>query len=377
MGKGLANALLIASREAFRGATPIDKLTTPGYLQYLLGNNKPDVIGQGKDDGSGYIRDVKIRYRNRGVTGQTTTADDCSIQTRSAYLEYTVPSTSYRALGIAFEDDMIAKFEKDALAQMSVGTPTMTGIMKDIYESIIEQANGLFGDINNDLLAAQVANFGKNVVTGSNAAKTINFWQDATKNYLNQGMTEVMSDAMANEIRLAGACIVGSGLINNYYLQQRAIPAGEGNMSGINTSTLALPNFYYDPYAQAAFGANKFALLERDAVQFVNLCRFRGPKAGQKGSDFFMTLRLPVIDSLGQGSMASFEFDVQLTYRTCAGELQVGPAGEGNPPVQLGRGWNVILSSAYQTVFLPSDSYGAADRLHLVNGTFLYTAANS
>jgi hypothetical protein len=44
MGKGLANALLIASREAFRGATPIDKVTTPGFLQYLLNNNKPDII---------------------------------------------------------------------------------------------------------------------------------------------------------------------------------------------------------------------------------------------------------------------------------------------------------------------------------------------
>ena len=90
-----------------------------------------------------------------------------------------------------------------------------------------------------------------------------------------------------------------------------------------------------------------------------------------------MTLRLPVVDSLGQGSMASFEFDVQLTYRTCPGEVQIGAAGEGNPPVTLGRGWNIILSSSYQTVFIPSDSYAAGDRLNLVNGTFRYTATNA
>ena len=375
MGKGLANALLIASREAFRGATPIDKLTTPGYLQYLLGNNKPDIIGIGKDDGSGYIRDVKIRYRNRGVAGQTTTADDCSIQTRSAYKEFVVPSTSYRALGIAFEDDQIAKFEKDALAQMSIGNPTMTGIMKDIYETIIEQANGLFADINNDLLSVQVANFGKNVVSGSSAAQTVNFPLNATTNPLNSGMNKVMSDAMANEMKLAGATIIGSGLINQYYIQQSAITAA--NESGVDTTKLALPKFYYDPYSQDAFGANQFALMERDAVQFVNLCRFRGPKAGQRGSDFYMTLRLPVIDSLGQGSMASFEFDVQLTYRNCPSEVQIGAAGEGNPPVLLGRGWNIILSSSYQTVFIPSDSYAAGDRLNLVNGTYRYTATNA
>lgn len=375
MGKGLANALLIASREAFRGATPIDKVTTPGFLQYLLDNNKPDIISQGKDDGSGYIRDVKIRYRTRGVPGKTVTTDNCSIQARPAYLEHAVPATSFRALGLVFEDDLIARFEKDALAQVSAGNPVMTGIMKDIYEAIIEQANGLFADINTDLLGIQVANFGKNVVPNNNSAKTINFALSNATNPLAAGMTEVMSDAMANEIKLAGASIVGSGLVNNYFLQQVAKSADQ---SGVNTSLLALPKFYYDPYAQTAWGANQFALLEKDAVQFVNICRFRGAKAGQKGSDFFMTLRLPIMDSLGQGNMGAFEFDVQLSYRTCPGLVQIGTYVEGtNEPVQLGRGWNIILSSSYQSVNIPSTSYAAGDRLNLVNGTLRYVATNA
>jgi hypothetical protein len=36
MGKGLAYALLLTSREVFKGATPVDKITTPGFLNYLL-----------------------------------------------------------------------------------------------------------------------------------------------------------------------------------------------------------------------------------------------------------------------------------------------------------------------------------------------------
>lgn len=375
MGKGLANALLITSREAFKGAAPIQKVTTPGYLQYLLDNNKPDIISQGKDDGSGYIRDVKLRYRNRGVPGKSVTTDDCTVQVRPAYLETTVPSTAYRALGLAFEDDQIAKFEQDAMAQLSAGTPVMTGIMKDIYEAIIEQANGLFADINNDLLAVQAASFGKNVVPGNNTAKTINFALNSTTNPLSAGMTEVMSDAMANEVRLAGSIIVGSGLINNYFLQQVAKSADQ---AGVNTAQLAMPKFYFDPYAQAAWGNNHFGLFEKDAVQFVNLCRFRGPKAGLKGGDFFMTLRLPIVDSLGQGSMQAFEFDVQLTYRTCAGSVQIGPYAAGtNEPVLLGRGWNIILSSSYQVVHIPSNSFASGDRLNAVNGTFRYVATNA
>ena len=375
MGKGLANALLISSREAFRGAAPISKLTPPGFLQYVLDNNKPNIISIGKDDGSGYIRDIKIRYRSRGTPGKSVTTDDCSQQVKPAYKEYVVPSTSYRALGLVFEDDVIAKFEKDALAQVSAGNPQFTGIMLDIFEAITEQANGLFGDINNDLLTYQAINFGKNMVTGAATPKSINFLKDATQNQLNTGMTEVMADAMANEIRLAGAVIVGSGLINNYYLQQVAKSADN---TGVNTAQLALPKFYFDQFAASKWGANQFGVFERDAVQFVNVCRFRGAKSGQKGSDFFMTLRLPLVDSLGQGILSGFEFDVQLSYRTCPDQVQVGTYNaDTNPPVSLGRGWNVILSCAYQTVNIPSDSYDTDDLLSGVNGTFRYVAANT
>lgn len=375
MGKGLANALLISSREAFRGASPVTKVTAPGFLQYVLDNNKPNIISIGKDDGSGYIRDIKIRYRSRGTPGKSVTTDDCSVQSKPAYKEYVVPSTSYRALGLVFEDDQIAKFEKDALAQVSAGNPVMTGIMQDIFEAIIEQANGLFGDINNDLLTYQAINFGKNMVTGAATPKSINFLKDATQNQLNAGMTEVMADAMANEIRLSGAVIVGSGLINNYYLQQ---VAKSPDNTGVNTAQLALPKFYFDQYAASKWGANQFGVFERDAVQFVNVCRFRGAKSGQKGSDFFMTLRLPLVDSLGQGVLSGFEFDVQLSYRTCPDQVQVGTYDSStNPPVSLGRGWNIILSCAYQTVNIPSDSYETTDLLSGVNGTFRYTAANT
>lgn len=371
MSKGLAQAILVSSREAFRGAAPVTKVTTPGFLQYLLDNNKPDIISMAKDDGTGYLRDVKIRYRTRGVPGRSVTVDDCSVQVRPSHLEYTVPTTSYRALGLTFEDDLIARYETDAMAMVNAGSAAgMTPIMKDVYEAIIENANTLFADINTDLLAVQSAAFGKNVSTGDNLAKTINFSLNAANNNLKSGMTEVMSDAMANEIRLPGACIVGSGLVNNYYLQQ---PAKSADQAGLDTSRLALPKYYFDQYAQAAWTANNFGLFERDAVQFVNTCRFRGAKSGQKGSDYFMTMRLPITDSLGQGNLGAFEFDVQLAYRTCPSEVAIA----GAAPVLLGRGWNIILSCSYQTVNIPSNSYAAGDRLNLVNGTFRFVGTNA
>lgn len=373
MGKGLAQALLLTSMQVFNGAAGIQKIDTPGYLQFLLENNKPNIISNGIDDGSGYIRDVKIRYRNRGVVGKSVTEDNCTIQVRPAYLEYTVPATQFRALGLAFEDNQIAQFEKDALAGVQLGTPAGS-VMKDIYEAIVEQSNGIFGDINNDLLAVQDANWGKNKVTGLNTPRTVNFALNATNNNLASGMTMVMSDAMENSIRMSGMVAVGSGLVNNYFLQQSAKTADQ---AGLDTSKLALPKFYFDQYASAAWGVNEFGLFEKNAVQFLNVCRFRGAKAGEKGGDWFMTLRLPVTDSLGQASLSGYEFDVQLTYRTCPGELQIGVPAEDNPPVQLGRGWNVIIMSSYGVVHMPADSYAAADPLFGVNGTLNYLATNA
>lgn len=351
----------------------MDKITPLGYMQYLLANTKPNVLSSGIDDGSGYIRNVKIRSMQRGVPGQSVTTDNCSVQTRAAYNDVDLPATLFRALGITFEDDMIAAYEKDALAMKTVGTPP-TQIMNEVWDVIISQANGLFTDINNDLLTIQSVNFGKNITTGLNTAKTINFALNGTNNDLSQGMTQIMADAMTNESKLMGSSLVGSGIILNYSLQQKAKSADQ---AGVNTSLLQIPDFKYDPYTDPKWGANDFGLFEKDAVQLLNVCRFRGPKAGLKGADYFFTLKLPVMDSVGQGSYKDFEFDVQLTYRTCPDQLQIGPVGAGNPPVAVGRGWNVILMSSYTQVNIPANAYNAGDRLFGNNGTYLYKATNA
>lgn len=368
MGKGVALPLLLASKEAFKNANFNTKITPPGFLQYLLGNTKPNIINSGKDDGTGYLRDVKVRYRQRVPTGQTVDTDDCSIQAKPAYSEMTINTTLFKKYAIFFEDDEIAKFEKDALALQTIGTPPTT-IVKELMEAIMEAANGVLGDINNALLALQVANFGKNAVTGSNAARTVNFAIDGTQNDLDSGMTRVMNDAMVNEFKMGNLKLVGSGLVNNYYLQQSAKSA---NQSGLNTSQLALPPFYFDPYASAAWGANQFGAFEQDSVQLVNICRFRGPKAGMRGADEFGTLILPLTDSLGN-TIGSFEFDWQKRIITCPTEVSIG----GAEPVSVGRGTVLDLMSSFYQVNVPADAYVATDRLTGNNGTLRYSATNA
>lgn len=369
MGKGLALPLLLAAREAFKGSTPSDKITPPGYLQMLLANAKPNIINSSFDDGSGYLRDVKIRYRNRVPAGKTVETDDCSIQSIPVYKDFTVDSTLFRKYAMFFDYNTIEKFERDALALQTLGSPA-TSVVKEVMDGIMNAANGLLADINVDLLTLQAATFGTNKVTASNAAKTINFQLATTSNPLNAGMTEVMSDLMLNEIRQDGVKIVGSGFVNNYYLQQKAKSADQ---SGMNTSNLFLPDFYFDPYAASEFGANQFGLFERDAVQFLNICRFRGVKGGKRGADEFGTVILPLSDSLGR-PIGALEFDWQRRDITCPSEIIIGDDEE---PTSVGRGVSIDLMCSYNQVNIPADAFDAADVLTGVNGTLRYVATNA
>jgi len=365
---GLALPVYLTQQAVFRSANPENRLTPRGYLNYLLNNNTPRVISNTIDDKSGYIRDVKISFQKRMGLGKTVTTDDCSIQARPAFFDRTIPSTLFRKLGLFFEWKVIERFTEDALAMRNLpNSVPPTQQMQIVIDSFKSALNGILGDINDDLLTIQAANFGKNSVTGLNTAKAINFPLSTTTNDLSVGFTMLMADAMANEIdpTLSGASFVGSGLINNFYLQQTYKPAIVPN----------IPNFYYDPRAQVKWGANQIGIFEKDAVQFVNICRFRGAaKSGRFGTSQFGTMRWPVKDAFGNTGLSDLEFDFQAREIDCpTPDMIIG----GGTPEAVGRGVVFDLMCSYTQVNIPADAYDATDSLTGVNGTLRYTATNA
>jgi len=369
MATGFMPNLLKHNKLVFGNATPSKKLTPPGYLKYLLSNDAPRILDGWIDNKTGHVRDVKIKYRPRVPAGKTRTADDCSIDAKPAYSEATVNLTKFRAYGLMFDDSTIAQYEEEASTSVMVGKPA-TPMMMDVYDAVIEAANGLFADINTDLLTLQAAAFGFNKVTASNAARQVNFLSAATTNDLDSGMTRVQSDAMENEIRPENTTIVGHGLINNVYLQ-----AGSQtyNQSGLNPNLPPLPKFYYDPYAQSAWGANHFGVFERNAVQLLNINRFAGFRGGDKMITRLGTITLPVVDFLGDGQLGSFTFDYQWDYNKCPTTATVGGYGG----TSIDRGWIFTLMATYDQFNIPSDAYVNTDRIYASNGTLRYYATNS
>lgn len=365
---GLALPILLAQKAVFKSASPMSKLTPAGFLDYLLNNNKPRVLNDIIDDRSGYIRDVKVKFKKRMGLGKTVTTDDCSIQGVPAYFEQTIPSTLFRKYALFFEWKTIEKFTEDALAQAKLpGSTPPTYVMQEVIDSFQMALNGILGDINNDLLAQQAAAFGINKASGLATARVMNIPLSTTTNNLSEGFTQILADAMANEIKptLDGAAMVGSGLINNFLLKQGYDPKAAPN----------LPKFYYDPYAQTAWGANQFGLFDKDAVQFINICRFRGAsKSGRFGTSNFGTLKWPVTDSFGGTGLSDLEFDFQVREIDCpTDDMVIG----GGAAAAAGRGIVVDLMCSYQTVNVPGDAYEATDRLYGTNGTLRYTVTNA
>lgn len=366
MGKGTALAILKAQKEIFASATPSLKITPMGTLAYLLSQGSPNILSKTIDNRTGYIRDVNIRYRKRASAGESVTEDDCSLQSEPAFYTQTIPALSKRYKGIWFDMPTIKAFEADALASTGMGTPTP--VMMEVMEAVMNEINGLLLDINTDLVTALT--FGKNVASGASTAKTVNFTQNTANNVLASGMTEVLGDALLNEVSSTNLDIIGSGIIAKYMLQQQAKGVDSG---GVITSQLTTPNFWFDPAFTGVVGANQFAVVEKNALQFVNVCMNRGNAiSGRFGTSEFGTIMFPVVDSLGN-SLANLEFDIQLKESDCPSDVTIG----SDEPAAKGRGMSVIIGCHFALAQVPATAYKSGDRMYQVNGVWRYTATNA
>lgn len=380
MANGFAPYLLLQGSQIFKQGYDGAKVTPKGFLEWLLSQGTPNIISTSTADGSGHVKNVKYTYRQRGAMGKSKTTDSCDVDAIPVRLEGEIPSTLFRSRSLFFDDTTIAKYEAEAsklinlqtkAANPGVTSASFNGVMKEVYEIIIEQANGLFADINKDLLDLQASNFGTNVVYGSNAAQTLNFPLATTSNALNAGLTRLITDARQNEIDIQNATIIGSGLIDGLMVQQ-LYGALATAQNGVNQSRLGLPKYFYDPTAATSWGANQFAVLEKDAVQFLSVDRYVGSFAGVRGNSSFFNIKLPIMNSLGGTELSSISIDCQFKYFDCPGTINVD-----GTPTTVGRGWNLIMSKSYYAINKPSDVFSADDVLTGVNGTLRYTATNA
>lgn len=352
---GFVQALLINIGVIAGLDNPQYKITPVGFMQMLLENPTTAKISNAKEIMDGKERDLKVRYAKRGLESDVSDTDDCETPTGLSYEETTIGRALFSKMGIFISDDDFRKYQDDAQRTLASGTPAVP-LMVPLYEALLVKVNGLIQKMNYNLLAAQTSKWGKNAVTGSTNAQTVNFGNSID---MQNGIIKLITDYQFNE-GVEAPIIVGNGVIANYNIAQRLKTAADQYGYGSNQSF----KFYNDLRSTTAWGANHFGVFTPGMIGLVDFNKNVGPYAGEKGGSYFFTLPVPV--QLANGQLSALVLDCQLKYQDCPVTV-----GETTTP----RGWNLIISKSYGLFNAPTDMFAATDRLTGVNGALHYVGA--
>lgn len=366
-GLGFADSLTKHIFKITAENTPQFKLNWQGHLNLLKHNKNAEVVRLNDQADAGHRRTVIIKARQRWNVVHTDTVASCDNANVPAYFERNVNLSNFRQISLFIDDETIARYPNEASANATLGTPS-TPLMNELLLMIKESADALLSGVNQDLATLMAAAIGVNVRSGNNAAQNINLVLNTTNNPLNQGLTQVLTDYQLNE-SAGRPMMVGTGLIHNFMLQQRA---KSPDQSGINTPIQANDfDFFQDPFAATSLGANQAIVYEPEAVQLVEYMRYKTFKSGEFGSDVFFTFFLPMQVS---DRVEMVEFDAHLRYHPCPTTLN--DAYYGTPGgVAVDKGWQLIISKDFG-LFTIDQAYRGTDRLSGNRGSYRYNYTN-
>jgi hypothetical protein len=348
-------------------ATPQYKVNAHGFLEMLVKAGNPNSIKVGNYDG--HKKTVQVSYRQRFTKQQTDTALSCDQVNIPAKLEGVVSVANVRQLAIQLDDELVAQYCNDASAMTSLqGAVPTSSVMNEVADIIFSGANALLQGVNEDVIG--LLTWGKNVVSGNNAAVTVNMPADVSVQPLAGGMTKILSDYKQANLS-SRPQVVGSGLMLGYVLQQAwKSPDFAGMDSKIATGMI---DFYNDQDFATAVGTNHFGVFEPGAVQLVQYLQNTGFQAGEKpDGSFFGILPLPMVDPTNN-MVVPVMFDYQFKYSSCPQTLTNAYTGS---PVTVQKGWSIILSKQFGLWQIYNDAFRGEDPSSGVNGALHYIASN-
>lgn len=369
MSQGFCPALLVNINDVANGNAPGKKLQIAGFLAALFccQNSSVSVLQEQFDQNT--IRPMTVKYTVRPTLNDISFVDSCDVDRQPGYSEWTINTPGFVQSGFFIPDSQMNQYCIDAQATQSIGQPP-TGVMREIYDRIVETANILLLAIDQDLVTQMATKFGYNTTTNHPTGKVININQDATKFILDNGIIDMMRDIQENEI-CGEPCIVGSGLFAAYD-KSRALACCSTN--GQDMSKATAPNFFFDKQTQNIWGPNSIGLFAPGSVKFIGRNIYSGAGAGNKGASIFTTFLLPV-DEFGcnlDDCLRDLKFDLQLKYIDCSTTLNINGV-----PTQVNRGWSAIVSKRYAMWVQPTNAYDPADTLANTNGTLKYFITNN
>lgn len=365
MANGLSLGLLQMQKEVSGSATPQYKVEPTGFYESLITAHSPASIKN--DSYNGHKKTVKIKAKQRALKTETQDSPSCDTTYTAPIAEQEVSIANYVQRAIHLEEETVAAMDEYASANAAIpGSTQASGILWELYDSILTQANALISSMNEGLVTLAIANLGDHRATGNATAVDINIALNTTNNPLNNGLAKLFGDFRYNN--MTGRPIaVGGGLFHNFMLQQNAKGIDQ---SGVNTriQTSGIDFYYDNDVAGVGGSANHILVYEKDAVQIVQYMVNQGFKAGAKpGRSTFGVMTLFTQTGI------PVKFDYQLMFNDCEQEMAYV---DDTPAVTVQRGYNLILSKHYGLYALPSTAYKVGDPLEGNRGSLRYNITN-
>lgn len=365
MANGFCPNLLYHIGQIAGENAPARKMHVAGMLAMLFCCQNSSVSPLQDQFNGGHRRSMTVAYRRRPILSDVQDEANCDVNTQPGRLEWQVPALLHKQYSFHIADDLIRQYCIDASAMRNTGAPP-TRVMQEVYELIVEGANILLKAINRALLTSQATEFGVNTTTGSATGKVININRNGNDYALDDGIVELLSDVLENEI-CGEPCIVGGGTFSNY-TQARAMTCC--NQAGLDIGRAGIPRFFFDKDSQPIWGNNTIGMFAPGSVKFITYNKYVGSWAGPRGTSWFSTLPLPV-DEFGcaDDCLRDLVLDMQLKYNDC-------PVDDGNGGT-LEPGMQVILSKEFALWTQPDNAFQATDELFGTNGTLKYFVTNT
>jgi hypothetical protein len=317
--------------------SPSLKRTQVGYLQAITSpQNTSGMEVIPIDPGDGKIKQVRIKYIQRGTEADTVTTkpNPCVTVLEKAPLEDTISVDDY--VGMA-----TMKFTESQMRRLcEPDSEYMRAVINAEVDAVVRKLNRM-------LITSQGLNFGNfnpNVV----GAKSVQLLQASNNNAANYiGEATIMED-LENLDMNGRPIVIGSG---NLGLYTRQVGIGCCNNFGQDISQAGNMDFFRDRFVGPILGnTNDFIALIPGHIQLLTFNEYVGPYA--KENDVFShgTFRDPI---------TGLVFDSRWHYNDC----------EDFYTWQFGLNFDMF--------YLPTDSYSAYDEMVGVNGTLHYRATSA
>lgn len=336
--------------EAVTGtAYPTKKMTKNGYLDAITSNvNTSNITVIPFDQGNGQYRQVRLEYWQRD-----TPTDILGYSQNFCNATFNDKGMKTETFNISQAVSYGIKIQEAQAAQLCDGMGTL-------YQKRLSQAfDALRTERNILALQTQLANFGINVSTGTNATVVKDFI-DNTANGQIKG--DVWADFMeevqhVNEFGDIPIIVGGSG----FSKFNRILNMSCCNDAGIDPLSNAEENgfgFFFDRSIDSTIGANQCAVMEPGSVQEITYLKYR---------DMSGILETP-------GAYAAFESqNGGIFKRGIVVDPLTGDPYDCKVSLECDDTIQIYLEMNFDYHFLPSDLYKASDRLTGYNGTLRYT----